>query len=65
MIGARGTSALLPEQKPSMKRTRRTQPYRRHRRQSGPVLTAMLKGSPFFLPNPMDLQRQTLKRRGR
>jgi hypothetical protein len=66
MIGARGTMSLLAEQRPrSQKRTRRTQPYRRRQRESGPALSAMLRGSPFYLPNPMDLQRQTLKRRGR
>jgi hypothetical protein len=55
----RGTDDLLPEQRPrSRKRTRRAQPYRKHRgRQAGPTLSAMLKGSPQGLPNPMDQMR--------
>ena len=67
IVGARGTDQLAPEQRPrSKKRTRRTQPYRRKLgRQAGPSLSAMLKGAPLGLPNPMDLQRQMLKRRGR
>jgi hypothetical protein len=63
--GMRGTDQLAPERR-SRKMTRRTQPYRkRHGRTLGPTLTAMLKGSPTFLPNPMDLRRQAQKRRGR
>jgi hypothetical protein len=62
----RGTDDLIPEQRPSgMKMTRRTQPYRRRRRHPGASLTAMLRGAPFFLPNPMDAQRAAIKRRGR
>lgn len=63
----RGTDSLAAEQKPGgMKMTRRAQPYRKKKgRQQGPTLSAMLKGAPFNLPNPMDQQRQFLKRRGR
>lgn len=63
----RGTNDLLPEQRPrSKKRTRRAQPYRRKgMRPNGPTLTAMLKGAPMGLPNPMDRKRQMQKRRGR
>ena len=68
-VGARGTNDLSPEQRPSgMKMTRRRQPYRRKRnRPMGPTLTAMLKGAPFYLDNPMDSRRELLKRarRGR
>jgi hypothetical protein len=61
----RGTDDLSPEQRPSgMKMTRRAQPYRRKKgRPQGASLTAMLKGAPFYLPNPMDQQREFLKRR--
>jgi len=50
-----------------MKLTRRAQPYRRKHtgRPNGPTLTAMLKGAPAFLPNPMDIKRKAIKRRGR
>jgi hypothetical protein len=64
----RGTGDLSLDRQPrSKKMTRRSQPYRRRRlnRSQGPTLTAMLKGSPMFLPNPMDLRRQAQKRRGR
>lgn len=62
----RGTDDLSPDQRPSMKMTRRTQPHRRKKaRYPGQSLTAMLKGAPFFLPNPMDQQRRFIKRRGR
>jgi hypothetical protein len=45
--------------------TRRAQPYRKRRRQgNGPTLSAMLKGAPAFLPNPMD-QKRRMQRRGR
>ena len=65
MIGARGTGHLSPEQRPR-KMTRREQPYRRKaQRPYGPTLTAMLKGAPWALPNPMDNQRRMVKRRGR
>lgn len=61
----RGTDDLSPDQRPSgRKMTRRAQPYRRRRRQTGPTLSAMLKGAPFFLPNPMDMKRR-MQRRGR
>jgi hypothetical protein len=65
--GARSTDSLAPERRPSMKQTRRAQPYRRRRlnRPKGPTLTAMLKGAPAFLPNPMDYKRKAIKRRGR
>ena len=60
----RGTEDLLAEQKP--RGTRRTQPYRRRRRRSndvlGPSLSAMLKGRPTYLDNPMDLRRRLQKR---
>jgi hypothetical protein len=46
--------------------TRRAQPYRRRKgRPNGQTLTAMLKGSPVFLPNPMDARRRFIKRHGR
>ena len=61
----RGTDDLSPDQRPSMKMTRRAQPYRKRRRHPGPPLSAMLKGAPFFLPNPMDAQRAAVKRRAR
>jgi hypothetical protein len=64
----RGTEDLSPEQRPSgMKMTRRSQPYRkrRHHRQQGPSLSAMLKGAPLFLPNPQDQKRAFQKRFGR
>jgi hypothetical protein len=64
--GMRGTENLAELQKPRSRKMRgRAQPYRRRRRHPGPTLDAMLKGAPAFLPNPMDLQRRTLKRRGR
>jgi hypothetical protein len=58
---------LLPEQRPRSRKMRgRTQPYRRRKsRLPGPSLDAMLKGAPVFLPNPMDLKRRAMKRRGR
>jgi hypothetical protein len=65
----RGTDDLLPEQKPPFGRKKRkrkmrgrAQPYRRGDRQPGPTLTAMLKGAPVFLPNPMDIKRQAQRR---
>jgi hypothetical protein len=64
----RGTDDLALDRRPrSRKRTRRAQPYRRHHRgrQRGPTLTAMLKGAPAFLPNPMDAKRAFIKRHGR
>lgn len=64
----RGTDDLAPEQRPSgMKMTRRTQPYRRRRknRPQGQTLTAMLAGRPVFLPNPQDAKRAFQKRYGR
>jgi len=64
----RGTDDLLPEQKPPFGRKKRkrkmrgrAQPYRRVDRLPGPTLTAMLKGGPAFLPNPMDAKRQLAK----
>jgi hypothetical protein len=64
----RGADDLLPEQKPPFGRKKRkrkmrgrAQPYRRHGRQPGPTLTAMLKGGPAFLPNPMDAKRKFAK----
>jgi hypothetical protein len=62
-----GTDDLMPDRRPTgRKMTRRSQPHRRRRgRQQGPTLSAMLKGSPAFLPNPMDLKRRMAKRRGR
>jgi hypothetical protein len=61
-----GTDDLSPERRPrSTKMTRRAQPYRKRRRQgNGPTLSAMLKGAPAFLPNPMD-QKRRMQRRGR
>lgn len=38
------------------------QPYRRGPREPGLALRMMLAGKPGFLPNPMDLERETLKR---
>jgi hypothetical protein len=67
----RGTDDLLPEQKPPFGRKRkrklrgRAQPYRRHGREPGPTLTAMLRGAPVFLPNPMDAKRKAQKKRRR
>jgi hypothetical protein len=68
MVGARGTEVLLPEQKPTFGRKKRkrkmrgrAQPYRRHGREPGPTLTAMLKGGPAFLPNPQDAKRKFAK----
>lgn len=38
------------------------QPYHQHAgRPQGDTLRAMLRGSPFHLPNPMDIQRQAQK----
>jgi hypothetical protein len=68
IVGTRGTDQLAPEQRPGLKRkrTRRTQPYRRKvGRPAGQSLTAMLRGAPWGLPNPMDAQRRMVKRRGR
>lgn len=63
----RGTDDLSPDQRPrGRKMTRRAQPYRRRKgRLAGPTLTAMLRGAPFGLPNPMDQHRKMVKRRGR
>ena len=65
----RSTDDLLPEQRPPLGRRKRkrklrgrAQPYRRIDRQQGPTLTAMLKGGPAFLPNPMDYKRRAQKR---
>lgn len=45
-----------------MQPTRATQPFRRDTgREPGPALAAMLRGAPAFLPNPMDVQRRTMK----
>jgi len=64
--GARSTDDLSIDQRPSLKRTRRTQPYRRKRgRMKGPTLSAMLAGRPQHLPNPMDAKRRFMKRHGR
>lgn len=44
-----------------MQPTRATQPHRRDTgREPGVALAAMLRGSPMFLPNPMDVQRRTM-----
>jgi hypothetical protein len=61
-----GTDDLSPDRRPrSQKMTRRAQPYRRKgSRPPGPTLSAMLKGAPFGLPNPMDRKRAA-QRRGR
>lgn len=41
------------------------QPYRNTvQRPQTPALLAMLQGRPFYLPNPMDLQRQAAKQAG-
>jgi|tagenome__1003787_1003787.scaffolds.fasta_scaffold20944025_2 hypothetical protein len=69
----RGTGDLSPGQVPSFggrKRRRklkgRAQPYRRNLdRIPGPTLTAMVRGSPFYLKNPADFQREMQKKRGR
>jgi hypothetical protein len=67
----RGTEDLLPEQKPTFGKRRkrklrgRAQPYRPLDRQPGPTLTAILKGRPTFLPNPMDARRAAIKKRKR
>ena len=62
-----GTDDLSPDRRPSgLKLTRRAQPYRRRKgRPTGPTLTAMLKGAPMGLPNPMDQRRAFQKRFGR
>jgi hypothetical protein len=64
-FGARGTDSLSPARQGS----RRTQPYRKHKkhRPKGQTLSAMLKGAPVFLPNPQDQKRAFQKRmkRGR
>lgn len=38
------------------------QPYKRGARQPGAALSAMLRGSPRYLPNPQDAKRQAQKR---
>lgn len=43
--------------------SRRTQPYRRGAREPGLALQMMLAGKPGFIPNPMDLERETMRRR--
>lgn len=44
--------------------TRRSQPYRKAGgREPGMALQMMLAGKPGFQPNPMDLERETLRRR--
>lgn len=66
--GMRSTDSLGLDRRPkSRKLTRRAQPYRRRHkgRPQGPTLTAMLKGAPASLPNPMDAQRRFIKRHGR
>lgn len=64
MIGMRGTDSLLPEQRPRSRKMRgRVQPYRRRKpRPPGPTLQAMLRGRPFYAPNPMDWRRKAIKR---
>ena len=59
----RGTEQLAPDQRPGLRKTNRkfrgrAQPYRRRRRHPGPTLDAMLKGEPFYLPNPADFRRR-------
>lgn len=65
----RGTDDLSPDRRPrsQQKLTRRAQPYRKKKkgRPQGPTLSAMLKGGPAFLPNPMDAKRRFVKRHGR
>jgi hypothetical protein len=63
----RGTDDLSPDQRPrGRKMTRRVQPYRRKGlRPNGPTLTAMLRGAPWGLPNPIDAHRRMVKRRAR
>lgn len=63
----RGTEDLIPEQRPGLRKMRgRAQPYRRRKdRPQGPTLSAMLRGAPFYLDNPMDAKRRAQKRRGR
>jgi len=60
------TDDLIPERRPRSRKMRgRSQPYRKRRRQTqGPTLSAMLKGAPQYLPNPMDAKRRA-QRRGR
>lgn len=41
------------------------QPYRKGARQPGAALSAMLRGSPTYLPNPADLRRRSQKKRKR
>lgn len=63
-----GTDDLIPERRGprSRKRRGRAQPYRRAiGRPANQSLTAMLRGAPWGLPNPMDAQRRMVKRRGR
>lgn len=65
-VGMRGTDSLLPEQRPRRKMRGRVQPYRRRKpRVPGPTLEAMLRGRPFYAPNPMDWRRRVVKKRGR
>lgn len=45
-----------------MQPTRASQPYRRGAREPGLALQMMLQGRPGFQPNPMDLERETMKR---
>lgn len=42
--------------------SRRSQPYRRGARDPGMALRNMMQGRPGFLPNPMALERETMKR---
>jgi len=67
IVGMRSTESLLPDQRPRSRKMRgRVQPYRRRKpRNPGPTLQAMLRGRPFYAPNPMDWRRKALKRRGR
>ena len=47
-----------------MQPSRRTQPYRRAGgREPGLALQMMLAGKPGFMPNPMDMERETMRRR--
>ena len=54
-----------PYRQPRQRKMRgRAQPYRRHDRQPGPTVTAMLKAAPFYLANPMAaVRRQAQTRR--
>ena len=62
---ARRSEAWIRTGKPPQRTMRgRAQPYGHHTRQPGPALTAMLKGAPFSLANPMAaVRRQAQTRR--